>query len=296
VTAVAPSASRQFSMAQLVEQTGVAAPTVRYYLSAGLLPPPIKVAANRFLYDERHVEVVRLVRLLRERRGLSIEAIGRALPELLPDLLARPEGGAFRPEMWGQLLIAHTEPPRGPSPAERLLEAGLVAFSSSGTAEVSVDDVCRAAGIAKGSFYRHFASKDSLVAACGLEAGRRSGIAFAELCGTDFVDRTRATGLLATAMGPYLPLLLDLAALATERRPSYGAVLRQLVQEIREAMTPHLRLAPGERTRDVFGAALVEGISRVIGDPGAPGGLSELAGDDVSEPFGTLEESAQQVR
>ena len=57
-------------MSELVERTGVAAATVRYYLAAGVLPPPAKVAANRFLYDERHVELIRLIRVVRARRGI----------------------------------------------------------------------------------------------------------------------------------------------------------------------------------------------------------------------------------
>ena len=64
-------------MSELVEQVGVPAATVRYYLAEGLLPPPVKVAANRFLYDERHVEIVRLVRLLHDRRGLPSRRSGR---------------------------------------------------------------------------------------------------------------------------------------------------------------------------------------------------------------------------
>jgi len=30
-------------------------PTIHAYLRRGLLPPPVRVADNRFLYDRRHV-------------------------------------------------------------------------------------------------------------------------------------------------------------------------------------------------------------------------------------------------
>ena len=149
-------------MSELVERTAVPAATIRFYLGEGLLPPPARVAANRFLYDERHVEIIRIVRLLRERRHLPIDKIRHLLPELLPDLLGRPEGGVFHAEMWQQLLTARRPRRRGPSVRERLVDAGLAAFSHHGFGEVSVDDVCRAVGIAKGSFYRSFGSKEDL--------------------------------------------------------------------------------------------------------------------------------------
>src|SRR5487761_1111486 len=95
---------------------------VRYYLASGLLPPPRRAKANRFLYDERHVEVIRLIRLLQDRRSLSLETIGKMLPDLLPDLTGDGERNVFRPEMWGQLLAVHFPTKVSPSPTERLRE------------------------------------------------------------------------------------------------------------------------------------------------------------------------------
>ena len=43
---------------------------------------------------------------------------------------------------------------------ERLLEKGKTAVLSSGIKKVSVDDITKAAGMAKGLFYQHFQSKD----------------------------------------------------------------------------------------------------------------------------------------
>ena len=84
------------SMAELVAKTGVAPSTIRYYISTGLVAPGRKVAANHHLYDDRHVESLRLIRLLKERRKLPLAAVRRVLPELLQ----LPADGAFRPEMW----------------------------------------------------------------------------------------------------------------------------------------------------------------------------------------------------
>jgi DNA-binding transcriptional MerR regulator len=135
-------------MSELVERTGVPAATIRYYLVEHLLPPPHKIAANRFLYDERHVELVRLIRVLRERRGLSLESIGRLLPDLLPDLLGTPEGGIFNPAMWTEVLAAADPVASAATLREHLVDLATALFSERGYAEVTVDDVCRVANIA----------------------------------------------------------------------------------------------------------------------------------------------------
>jgi len=266
----------QFTMSELVERTGVAAATVRYYLAAKLLPPPVKVAANRFLYDERHVELVRLVRLLRERRGLSLEAIGRLLPDLLPDLLGQPPGGVFRPEMWGQLLAVHTQAVSGPSAGERLLEAGLSAFSRNGYAEVTIDDVCRSAGIAKGSFYRHYASKEELFFAAAAVVGTRTAVAFAEHAGEVLLEAETAVALLADVLVPHVVIVLDLASLAARRRPGHGRVLRAVVLQVRDSVRAKLAV-PGEPSVDgVLQRAFIDAVRRAAEEPAALAGIAEL--------------------
>ena len=92
----------QYSIGELVERTGVPATTIHHYRHLGLLPPPDAIAANRFAYDERHVQALRLIRLLRERRHLSLETIRDVLPELLA-----VDEEAFRPEMWEQVVASH---------------------------------------------------------------------------------------------------------------------------------------------------------------------------------------------
>src|SRR5206468_3421442 len=73
--------------------------TVHHYLRLGLLPRPDRSGRHRFLYDERHVRALTLIRLLRERRRLPLDAIRKVLPDLL-DLDGRQ---AFRPDMWDRV-------------------------------------------------------------------------------------------------------------------------------------------------------------------------------------------------
>jgi DNA-binding transcriptional MerR regulator len=88
-----------FTMSDLVERTGVAATTIHHYQRLGLLPPPERVASNRFRYTDLHVQAVKLIRVLRERRRLPLETIRRVLPELLTH-----DEHAFRPRMWEQVV------------------------------------------------------------------------------------------------------------------------------------------------------------------------------------------------
>ncbi len=46
---------------------------------------------------------------------------------------------------------------------QELVEAAATAFSAKGVSATSVDDIVRAAGVAKGTFYLYFATKDDVV-------------------------------------------------------------------------------------------------------------------------------------
>lgn len=259
----APS-PHSFSMSELVARTDAAPSTVRYYIATGLLPPARKLAPNRYLYDDRHVEALRLVRLLKERRRLPLEAIRR----ILPDLLLLPADGAFRPEMWDEVVEARERTAGRASPGARLLEAGIAAFDHHGYAEVRVDDVCQAAQVAKGSFYRHFASKEALFFAAAREVGCRAAGRFAEVVGREAVEPERAATILTDELSPHLPLLLDLAALAAQRKPGYGRVLVEVFTELHRVVRTRLvAMAAPEAAEEVLEHALVNGIRRVVVSP-----------------------------
>jgi AcrR family transcriptional regulator len=225
-------ARERLSIGEVVARTGVPAATIHHYRRLGLLPPARKRAANRFLYDQRHVQALRLIRLLRERRHLPLDVIRR----VLPDLLGLEQDQAFRPQMWDRALGVHSSRGGRRSPAGRLLEAAVDSFSRRGYADVNVDDICRAARIAKGSFYRHYRSKEELFFAAADAAAAEILESFASAAASPVgsLAPDRAAEILARALEPKLPLFMELFTRATQRRPGYPGAARRTFTRLAE--------------------------------------------------------------
>ncbi len=61
----------------------------------------------------------------------------------------------------------------------KLLDAALNVIRAQGYSATSVDDLCRAAGVTKGAFFHHFASKDELAVAAAHHWSAVTGALFA---------------------------------------------------------------------------------------------------------------------
>ena len=138
----APSAISQagFTISVLAEKTGTPVPTIHHYRHLGLLPEASELASNRFLYDERHVEALNLIHLLRERRNMPLETIREALPELL----ACNHEREFSPDRWDEVIDAYLERSGPAVVSARLVVAAREAFAQHGYAGVNVADICSA--------------------------------------------------------------------------------------------------------------------------------------------------------
>jgi DNA-binding transcriptional MerR regulator len=95
-------------IAELSERTGVAVPTIKYYLREGLLPPGESLHRNQASYDDRHVQRLSLIRVLIDTARLSVATIRDLMVEI-----ERPEpnihhalGAALK-----SAAGAHPEPP-----------------------------------------------------------------------------------------------------------------------------------------------------------------------------------------
>ena len=139
--------ARHLKMAELSSRSGVAASTIRHYLRLGLLPEPLRTAKTMAYYGPEHLE-----RLAQIRRRLRA---GATLREVEQELVGQAPSS---PAADDQLLLS--------SQRARLVEAGLAVFLRSGFDAASVEDVVGRAGAGKAAFYRHFAGKRDLLAAC----------------------------------------------------------------------------------------------------------------------------------
>ncbi|MFC4013577.1 MerR family transcriptional regulator [Nonomuraea purpurea] len=66
-------------MSELSAKSGVAIPTIKYYLREGLLPQGAQIAATRAEYDESHLRRLRLIRALLEVGRLPVAAIKQVI-------------------------------------------------------------------------------------------------------------------------------------------------------------------------------------------------------------------------
>jgi DNA-binding transcriptional MerR regulator len=102
-------------ISELSARTDVSVPTLKYYLREGLLPAGRRTSRTQAVYDDSHVERVRLIRALSEIGGLPLarvrtvlEAIGSPAVSRL-DLLATAQDA---------LIDAESGHPCGPSTAD----------------------------------------------------------------------------------------------------------------------------------------------------------------------------------
>jgi AcrR family transcriptional regulator len=249
-----------FTIRELIEQSGVPVATIHHYRRLGLLPPAEQVAANRFLYDRRHLQALVLIRRLRERE-LSLDAIA----EILPDLMASEEE-AFRPEMWDRAARELRSSGRG-AVAGRLVGAATAAFARHGYAEVTVSDVSAAAGLGKGTVYRHFASKEELFFAVAETLVADVVAAFDEQGGDGRVPRDKAAAVLAVEVRPHLPIVLDLVSGALRRQPGHEEAAQRflllLATHVGERV--HGRGDPIERGFEVLVTAFENSVGAALG-------------------------------
>jgi AcrR family transcriptional regulator len=255
-----------YTISALAQRTGVPVPTIHYYRRLGLLPEPVVMAANRYLYDDRHVEVLAMIRLLRQERQMSLASIAEILPEFLPE---EGEEEVFRSSMWDQVLAAYLDDVALSEPPARLVAAARRLFARDGFSGVTIADVCRAAGVATGSFYRHFQTKDAAFVAAVRSV---ADVLEAELDRLPSrLSSRRATAIMTELLEPFVPLLLESALRARRGSRELRGVTADVMRAIATSLDPHLR--PSERScerderraRRVVHAAMIEHIDDALG-------------------------------
>jgi DNA-binding transcriptional MerR regulator len=73
---------RYMKMKELSEKTGIKAPTIRYYITQGLLPKPCKPHKNVAYYDDRYIDLIRMIKKFQKEYFLPLEVIRKAIEDL----------------------------------------------------------------------------------------------------------------------------------------------------------------------------------------------------------------------
>ena len=246
-----------FTISVLAEKTGTPVPTIHHYRHLGLLPEATELASNRFLYDERHVAALKLIRLLRERRNMPLETIRDALPELL----AFNRESEFSPDMWDEVIDAYLERSGPAVVSARLVAVAREAFAQHGYAGVNVADICSAADVAKGTFYRYFDSKEAIFLAGCRSTVEAVGEQLDELPAP--MSEPQAIEKLKLLLAPMAPLLLEVATGELRHQPNLIGVVGVITAGLASRVVPRLRTR-GKSARTAARRVVDRGSGRAV--------------------------------
>jgi AcrR family transcriptional regulator len=238
------------TVSELSVATGVPVPSIHHYRRLGLLPDPILVASNRFLYDQRHVAALKAIRALRNQRGLPLAVIRQVLPELL----AAGESHCLGDGVWEAVLMSHVDAGGRALPPPRLVAVARESFVRLGYDGVSVGDICDASGIAKGSFYRFFDSKYDLFLFVVRSTVDAVGSRFDDLPAP--ADEAEAVAELRSLLAPIIPLYLEVMARELRGEREMSGMSAGIADGLAARITPRLlrrgqsAIATGRRVVD----------------------------------------------
>ena len=145
---------------------------------------------------------------------------------------------------------------------DRLLDTALTVIRRRGLHGTSVDDLCTAAGVTKGAFFHHFASKEALAVAAAEHWSTVTGAAF------DAADYQRVEDPLERILG-YLDFR---GVIAQGEVAEFTCLVGTMVQEA-YLSNPAVRDACAA---SILGhaATLAPDFQRLLDRPGAPAGVS----------------------
>jgi AcrR family transcriptional regulator len=230
---------------------------------------PRKDGGNRLLYDERHVETLRAIRLLRERRGVPLDEIGKLLPDVLADL------SAGRLEENGESSV---------SASRRVIDAAIELFRTRSYADVTVSQIAELAGVAKGSVYRHFPSKEALfegaVKAMIDDVAAKFAASVGGLSRTNEggYDRDEIARIFMELMEPDMTMLLELGVRAAHGDPASLELAVWMLGTLIEATGRPLAKTP-ERMADAGLWVIEAAFAATLRSALLPGGLPDSSGD-----------------
>ncbi|MEH0820915.1 MerR family transcriptional regulator [Micromonospora sp. CPCC 205714] len=88
---IRPERTSRMRIAELSRRSGVAVPTIKYYLREGLLPPGELTSPNQASYDEHHLNRLRLIRAMIDLAQVPVARVRAVLEALDSDTLSLHE-------------------------------------------------------------------------------------------------------------------------------------------------------------------------------------------------------------
>ncbi|WP_420638929.1 TetR family transcriptional regulator [Candidatus Poriferisocius sp.] len=234
----------EFPISELVARTGVPAASIHHYRRLDLLPPPRRAAANRFLYSQRHADAVTRIRDLRERHRLPLRLIAQILDAENSD---------------------HAPVPAMADSGEQLRAVAISEFALRGYTEVSVADICAQAGVAKGTFYRYYKSKQDLFFRAVEAVVDNTAEEFAAaVSGEVGLSRPELTRRLARTLLPGLPIMLEVAKRSVQGQVEHAAAAQRVFWRLAERLGEALSDDP--RGHRLAGALIMDAIAHIFAE------------------------------
>lgn len=179
---------------------------------------------------------------------------------------------------------------------ERILQIAARRFCEQGIEGVSIADLMKEAGLTHGGFYKHFGSREELVAeALGVALDRSktpeppAGASFASLIRAYLSEQHRDSVGNGCAVGA---LINDMGRAENDARALYSARLRDNLDSLAERLkTP---ASSGQAEAMVAYSAMIGalGLSRAIDDPGLSLAILVNVRDHLLSVFGREDECA----
>jgi AcrR family transcriptional regulator len=141
---------RYMRISELSKLSGVPIARIRYYVQKGILTKPIKAKATSAYYSDEHVERLKIIGKMYQRKSPSV-----ALIKEMIDSISEIEGN-------GQ--ISHPDPSQ--IIRDKIIVSSIPIFRKKGYERTTITDIVESAAISRNTFYENFKNKEELFAEC----------------------------------------------------------------------------------------------------------------------------------
>ena len=141
---------RYMRISELSKISGVPIPRIRYYIQKGILPRPIKAKATSAYYSDEHLERLKIIGEIQQKKSLSVSLIKRMV-----DSVSGVEGN-------GQTI--HPDPSQ--ITRDKIIVSSIPLFRRKGYERTTIADIVESSAISRNTFYENFRNKEELFVGC----------------------------------------------------------------------------------------------------------------------------------